>query len=216
MGRTIDFSDGGSGRGADEIILAKALDLAYLQYLQVVTDIGDLEKTTPDENKKQTKYQCQCAKLGTIYKAAAANVIFDSHALSEGLINIILAEKLDKETFDDLEGMKIILKWTQVPKLFCKDYVFDKSDHLYACLKETVAFRNNLTHLKVKMWSNWAKDELKHKGKTPEYEKLTNKFVSDCYALPLRLLEYYSSFDKDKRVWCHMLEDYFTHLKTDA
>ncbi len=42
----------------------------------------------------------------------------------------------DYELFDDIEKMDLIKKWTLLPKLFDKNYTFDKSGKLYQQLRQ--------------------------------------------------------------------------------
>jgi len=85
----------------------------------------------------------------------SAKIILLSSCVIEAAINKYIALKIDEAgdhaLFNDLEKIEIIKKWTVVPRLFNKDYRFDKGGQLYQSLNLLIKNRNAFTHYKITM-----------------------------------------------------------------
>ncbi len=125
--------------------------------------------------------------------AEYVTVAFLAHALSEAMINAILAIGLGQSGAEDLfsllEKADVKEKWTSGPMAFHSRYSFSKSGALYETLQQLTRQRNALVHYKVGLEIN---GEIKIRGSKLVRSSLTEdlEWMRRFFSVPFDLVEY--------------------------
>ncbi|MDT8376495.1 MAG: hypothetical protein RQ867_07115 [Mariprofundaceae bacterium] len=124
-----------------------------------IKEVKELDpKITEQELDYYRKVDVPALFMGRFYdrlERLSAKIILLSACVIEASINEYIAFKIDEagdhDLFNDIEKIDIIKKWTLVPRLFNKNYQFDKSGQLYQRLLELKRNRDAFTHYKITM-----------------------------------------------------------------
>jgi len=140
----------------------------------------------------------------------SAKIILLSSCVIEASINLYIALKIDEagvhELFADIEKMDIIKKWTIVPRMFNKNYQFDKRGQRYQRLIHLIKNRNAFTHYKITMERSGKKvltgSPHPRPGKTMQEE---TKILMEYCKLPIGLVKHLMDSDNSVLATLHML-----------
>jgi hypothetical protein len=145
-------------------------------------------------------------------KAEEVMVILLAHALSEALINVIIAHGLvhtnTKELFGKIEKLELREKWDHGPVYFFQNYRSPKGTHIYEALNFLCEQRNALVHYKPTIdVSNNHVLVGEPKLKDLSYQE-TVKWMKRFFRLPFDLQEHaLSQFDKPPLIIERFLHD---------
>ena len=120
-------------------------------------------------------------------------VVMLSHALSEALINAILAIGLASagsvDLFPLLEKADFKQKWLSAPKSFAASYTFPHGTALYETLEKLAGQRNAIAHQKIELEYNGSKVLTGSNIKRQSYEEEV-RWLRRFFSLPYDLADY--------------------------
>ena len=140
----------------------------------------------------------------------SAKIILLSSCVIEASINLYIALKIDESgdhgLFADIEKMDVIKKWTLVPRMFNKDYQFNKGGQLYERLNDLKKNRDAFTHYKITMERGGKKifkgSAHPRPGKTMQEEA---KILMEYAKLPISLVKHLIDSDNSALVTLEVL-----------
>ena len=166
-----------------------ALKTNKAQWDQINLDIEKLkEKSETEAQKCRPILRFQQAQFHVV-------IVLLTNSIIEGIANYYLASKCENDQFELLERSSTLDKLVTVPKLFLKEYKFQKNEALFCELKELLNLRTSMVHPKPRIFEN---GKLVHKGNLPF--SLLNCAAAKpdkCLSIPVRLVEHLCSQDPE-------------------